>query len=50
MEAVLNSGKKIHGRLADILVKKGRAVPYGFVPETKAPKKPKAPKKTKAKK
>lgn len=33
MEAILKSGKKIKGRLAEILVKRGRATPLEFVPE-----------------
>ena len=48
MEAVLKSGKKIHGKLAQILVKKGRATPLEFIPEE--PVKPKAKRKPKAKK
>lgn len=40
MEAILKSGKKIHGRLAEILVKKGKAE---LCEDIEAPKK--APKK-----
>ena len=54
MEAILKSGKKIHGRLAELLVKKGRATPLEFVPEpeVKEPEQPKekAKRKPKAKK
>jgi len=35
MEAILKSGKKIHGRLAEILVRRGRATPLEFIPEPK---------------
>ena len=50
MEAILKSGKKIKGKLAQILVRRGRATPLEFIPEEikpKAVKKPKAPKKSK---
>ena len=33
MEAILRSGKKIRGRLAKVLVRKGRATPLEFNPE-----------------
>ena len=48
MEAILKSGKKIHGKLAQILVKKGRATPTEL--EEKPKVKPKAKRKPKAKK
>ena len=52
MEAILKSGKKIKGRLAQILVSRGRATPLEFIPEAEAPAQPKkkAKKKPKAKK
>ena len=41
MEAILKSGKKIKGRLAQILVSRGRATPLEFIPEPEAPEQPK---------
>jgi hypothetical protein len=47
MEAITKSGKKIHGKIAEILVKKGTATP--FESESEKPKAKKTAKK-KAKK
>lgn len=43
MEAITKSGKKIHGRIAEILVKKGSATPFEETevkPDEKLPGKP----------
>ena len=51
MEAISKSGKRLHGKIAEILVKKGSATPFeeGKAPVKKVkkatPKKTKAPKK-----
>lgn len=50
MEAILKSGKKIHGKIAQILVKKGRATPIELIPEEPEKPKVKAKRKPKAKK
>ena len=49
MEALLKSGKKISGRLAQILVAKGRATPLDLVPESPEPQPAVKKRKTKKK-
>ena len=49
MEAIGKSGKILHGKIAEILVRKGSATPYEGTEGVKkvAPKQKKAPKKAK---
>lgn len=49
MEAILKSGKKIHGRLAEILIKKGSATPFESDSEPEVIEAPKVEKKAKKK-